>query len=127
MATPLILGVGALAAAITGRHLVKTGVIRIGSASAEKWVKGGFKAKMDRNEAIQILGLKYVFDDSLSEHTNLLHLGMVLQCVRRSRMRTVPLCLPTIRTEVDRPTLRVKLTKRRIYWKNWTESIAASV
>ncbi|KIJ52546.1 hypothetical protein M422DRAFT_243335 [Sphaerobolus stellatus SS14] len=58
MATPLILGVGALAAALTGRHLVKTGVIRLGSAGAEKWAKGGFKAKMDRNEAIAILGLK---------------------------------------------------------------------
>ena len=58
MATPFILGVGAIAAGITGRHLVKTGVIRLGSGSAEKWVKGGFKTKMDRAEAIQILGLK---------------------------------------------------------------------
>lgn len=25
-----------------------------------KWVKGGFQARMDRKEAIQILGLRYV-------------------------------------------------------------------
>ncbi|KAI0787672.1 hypothetical protein C8Q74DRAFT_622720 [Fomes fomentarius] len=40
MATPIIVGVGAIAAAIAGRSL------------------GGFKAKMDRREAIAILGLK---------------------------------------------------------------------
>lgn len=60
MATPIILGVGAIAAAITGRHLVRTGVIKLGRASGEKWVKGGFKQKMDRSEAIAVLGLKYV-------------------------------------------------------------------
>ncbi|KAF8525809.1 hypothetical protein BU17DRAFT_83294 [Hysterangium stoloniferum] len=58
MATPLILGIGAIAAAVTGRHLVKTGVLRIGGAGADKWVKGGFRQKMDRAEAIAILGLK---------------------------------------------------------------------
>ncbi|KAI0649112.1 hypothetical protein C8Q78DRAFT_972088 [Trametes maxima] len=29
-----------------------------GKTAAEQWVKGGFKAKMDRKEAIAILGLK---------------------------------------------------------------------
>ncbi|RPD60075.1 hypothetical protein L226DRAFT_463234 [Lentinus tigrinus ALCF2SS1-7] len=29
-----------------------------GKNAAEQWVKGGFKAKMDRKEALQILGLK---------------------------------------------------------------------
>ncbi|ETW83204.1 mitochondrial import inner membrane translocase, partial [Heterobasidion irregulare TC 32-1] len=29
-----------------------------GKGAAEQWVKGGFKAKMDRKEAIAILGLK---------------------------------------------------------------------
>ncbi|EMD31316.1 hypothetical protein CERSUDRAFT_60215 [Gelatoporia subvermispora B] len=29
-----------------------------GKNAAEQWVKGGFKAKMDRKEAIAILGLK---------------------------------------------------------------------
>ena len=61
MATPIILGVGALAAAVTGRHLIRTGVLRIGGKGpAEQWVKGGFRQKMDRTEAMAILGLKYV-------------------------------------------------------------------
>ncbi|EIW83931.1 hypothetical protein CONPUDRAFT_49928 [Coniophora puteana RWD-64-598 SS2] len=30
----------------------------LGRRAAEEWAKGGFKAKMDRKEAIQILGLK---------------------------------------------------------------------
>lgn len=61
MATPIILGIGAIAAAVTGRHLVRTGVLRLGGPStAEQWVKGGFRQRMDRKEAIAILGLKYV-------------------------------------------------------------------
>jgi DnaJ family protein C protein 19 len=59
MATPVILGVGAIAAALTGRHLIRKGLFA-GKGSAEQWAKGGFKAKMDRKEAIAILGLKYV-------------------------------------------------------------------
>ena len=59
MATPILIGVGAIAAALAGRHLIKTGVIG-GSRAADQWVKGGFKAKMDRKEAIDILGLKCV-------------------------------------------------------------------
>ena len=31
-----------------------------GSATAQQWAKGGFKAKMDRKEALAILGLKWV-------------------------------------------------------------------
>lgn len=54
MATPVIIGVGAIAAAIAGRSLLRRGAGR----AAEEWVKGGFKAKMDRKEAIEILGLK---------------------------------------------------------------------
>ncbi|KDQ57102.1 hypothetical protein JAAARDRAFT_131642 [Jaapia argillacea MUCL 33604] len=57
MATPIVIGVGAIAAALAGRHLVKRGLIG-GRGVAEQWVKGGFKAKMDRKEAIAILGLK---------------------------------------------------------------------
>ncbi|KAI0078807.1 hypothetical protein K474DRAFT_1659988 [Panus rudis PR-1116 ss-1] len=53
MATPFILGVGAIAAAVAGRSL-----LRGGKGAAEQWVKGGFKARMDRKEAIAILGLK---------------------------------------------------------------------
>lgn len=59
MATPVIVGVGAIAAAILGRSLVKKGLF-VGKGAAEQFVRGGFKAKMDRKEAIQILGLKYV-------------------------------------------------------------------
>ncbi|KAH9945187.1 uncharacterized protein BXZ73DRAFT_38132 [Epithele typhae] len=57
MATPIIVGVGAIAAAIAGRTLIRRGIIG-GKSAAEQWAKGGFKAKMDRKEAIAILGLK---------------------------------------------------------------------
>ncbi|KAI1797128.1 hypothetical protein LXA43DRAFT_878305 [Ganoderma leucocontextum] len=57
MSTPIIIGVGAIAAAIAGRSLVRRGLLG-GKNAAEQWVKGGFKAKMDRKEAIAILGLK---------------------------------------------------------------------
>ncbi|EPT05562.1 hypothetical protein FOMPIDRAFT_1110847 [Fomitopsis schrenkii] len=54
MATPFLVGVGAIAAAVVGRQMLR----RAGQGAAEQWVKGGFKAKMDRKEAIAILGLK---------------------------------------------------------------------
>lgn len=57
MTTPVLIGVGTIAAALFGRHLIKTGVIG-GKRAADEWVKGGFQAKMDRKEALQILGLK---------------------------------------------------------------------
>ncbi|KAG0706769.1 hypothetical protein DFH29DRAFT_117382 [Suillus ampliporus] len=56
MATPVIVGVGAITAALVGRHLMRSGII--GKRAADQWVKGGFKAKMDRKEAIAVLGLK---------------------------------------------------------------------
>lgn len=56
MATPVIVGVGAIAAALAGRHFLR----RAGQGAADQWVRGGFKAKMDRKEAIAILGLKCV-------------------------------------------------------------------
>ncbi len=59
MATPIIVGVGAVAAALVGRQLLKSGVIG-GKRAADEWVKGGFRAKMDRKEAVEILGLKCV-------------------------------------------------------------------
>ncbi|KDQ14403.1 hypothetical protein BOTBODRAFT_159616 [Botryobasidium botryosum FD-172 SS1] len=58
MATPILVGLGAIGAALAGRHLVRTGAIRFGAAARDEWIKGGFKAKMDRREAIDILGLK---------------------------------------------------------------------
>ncbi|KIM39989.1 hypothetical protein M413DRAFT_446888 [Hebeloma cylindrosporum] len=57
MATPVILGVSAIAAAILGRSLVQRGLF-VGKGAAQQWVKGGFRNKMDRKEAIAILGLK---------------------------------------------------------------------
>lgn len=57
MATPIIVGFGAVAAAFAGRHFLR----RAGKGVAEEFVKGGFKSKMDRKEAIAILGLKYVY------------------------------------------------------------------
>ncbi|KAG6856900.1 hypothetical protein H0H87_012481 [Tephrocybe sp. NHM501043] len=57
MATPVILGVSAVAAAVLGRSLFKKGLF-VGKGAAAEWAKGGFRAKMDRKEAIQILGLK---------------------------------------------------------------------
>lgn len=59
MATPILIGVGAIAAAIAGRTLMRRGLIGAKGA-AEQWVQGGFRTKMDRREAIAILGLKYV-------------------------------------------------------------------
>lgn len=59
MATPVILGVSAIAAAILGRSIMQRGLF-MGKGAAEQWAKGGFRAKMDRKEAIAILGLKYV-------------------------------------------------------------------
>ena len=59
MSTPIILGVGAIAAAIAGRTLIRRGLIG-GRGAAQEWAKGGFKAKMDRKEALLILGLKCV-------------------------------------------------------------------
>lgn len=56
MATPLLIGFGALAAALGGRHLLR----QRATQTAEQWIKGGFQQRMDRREAIQILGLKYV-------------------------------------------------------------------
>ncbi|KAF8734127.1 DnaJ molecular chaperone homology domain, partial [Rhizoctonia solani] len=59
MTTPVLIGLGAIGAALVGRQLIKYGVIG-GKRAADEWVKGGFKAKMDRKEALDILGLKYV-------------------------------------------------------------------
>jgi hypothetical protein len=86
MATPIIIGIGAFTAAIVGRSLIRRGLFA-GRGAAEEWMKGGFKAKMDRKEAIAILGLrcvsdcvrflilKFAFDSWL--------IGMDLDCVLR--------------------------------------------
>lgn len=59
MATPLLIGLGAVGAALAGRQLMRSGMIG-GRRAADQWAKGGFKAKMDRKEAIAILGLTCV-------------------------------------------------------------------
>ena len=56
MATPILIGLGAVGAALAGRHYIRT----VGRRGAEQFVKGGFKSKMDRKEAIAILGLTCV-------------------------------------------------------------------
>lgn len=84
MSTPVFIGVGAIAAALAGRTLIRRGIIG-GRGAAEQWVKGGFKAKMDRKEAIAILGLK---------------------CVSPSHF---PLSMNLIPSFRDGPTLRTKL------------------
>ncbi|KAF9262163.1 hypothetical protein L218DRAFT_868424 [Marasmius fiardii PR-910] len=54
MADIALVGIGAVATALAGRHFLR----RAGKNATEQWAKGGFKAKMDRQEAISILGLK---------------------------------------------------------------------
>ena len=56
MATPILIGLGTIAAAVAGRQLIRSGVIG-GKRATEQYVKCGFKAKMDRKEAVEILGL----------------------------------------------------------------------
>ena len=68
MATAAILGVTAVTAAILGRSMIRQGIF-VGK-NADKWVKGGFKAKMDRKEAIEILGLKYVLRPAEKRNTS---------------------------------------------------------
>ncbi|KIM33467.1 hypothetical protein M408DRAFT_326176 [Serendipita vermifera MAFF 305830] len=57
MATPLIVGIGAITAAVAARQVMRNGAL-FGKKAAQELAKGGFKAKMDRSEAIEILGLK---------------------------------------------------------------------
>jgi len=57
MATPFLVGLGAIAAGLAGRHFLRRSAV----GAADQWVKGGFKAKMDRKEALAILGLKCVY------------------------------------------------------------------
>ncbi|KAJ9110065.1 hypothetical protein QFC19_001735 [Naganishia cerealis] len=57
MASALTVGLGLLGAGLGGRVLYQA--YRGGArAGADKWVKGGFQAKMDKSEAMKILGIK---------------------------------------------------------------------
>lgn len=56
MASPLLFGLGAIGVALAGRMILRQRV----AGAAEQWVRGGFQQKMDRKEALQILGLRSV-------------------------------------------------------------------
>lgn len=63
MASVLSLGLGLLGAGLAGRVVFQ--MMRAGKGGAEQFVKGGFKGKMDKVEAMQILGLRCVKITSL--------------------------------------------------------------
>ncbi|CAD6585594.1 MAG: mitochondrial import inner membrane translocase subunit TIM14 [Tremellales sp. Tagirdzhanova-0007] len=52
----LVLGLGILGAGLGGR--VAWQIFRASRGGAEQFLKGGFKAKMDKSEALQVLGLR---------------------------------------------------------------------
>lgn len=120
MATPVIVGLGAVTAALVGRHLIRSGVI--GKGTVDQWARGGFRAKMDRKEAIAILGLKYVVVWSclvmISHSRSSAEMGLCF--ATDSRMLTVKSCWPIIPTEAARLTSRVKLTRQKIYSRRLT-------
>ncbi|WFD37156.1 mitochondrial import inner membrane translocase subunit TIM14 [Malassezia japonica] len=53
VATPIIIGCSLIGAGLAARMMMSPK-----SGASGKWVKGGFQAKMDRKEAVQILGLR---------------------------------------------------------------------
>ncbi|KAJ9116197.1 hypothetical protein QFC20_000877 [Naganishia adeliensis] len=57
MSSAITVGLGLLGAGLGGRVLWQA--YRGGArAGADKWARGGFQAKMDRSEAMKILGVK---------------------------------------------------------------------
>lgn len=57
MSTPLTIGLGILGAGLGGRviwHALRGGAV----AGANSFAKGGFQAKMDKSEAMSVLGIK---------------------------------------------------------------------
>lgn len=59
MSSAITLGLGLLGAGLGGRVLWQA--YRGGArAGADKWARGGFQVKMDRSEAMKILGVKWV-------------------------------------------------------------------
>lgn len=65
MASALVIGLGTLGAGFAGLTALR---MMRGVKGAEKFVRGGFKGKMDRSEAIQILGLRCVAANYISQH-----------------------------------------------------------
>ena len=65
MATPFLVGIGAIAAGLAGRHILR----RRAMGAADQWVKGGFKSKMDRRlrqSLVSSIHYIYLFSSSLS-------------------------------------------------------------
>ncbi|WFD28804.1 mitochondrial import inner membrane translocase subunit TIM14 [Malassezia nana] len=60
IATPVLLGGGLIGAYVDSTYSsgLLAMMMRPTSTTGGKWVKGGFQSKMDRKEAIQILGLR---------------------------------------------------------------------
>lgn len=56
MMSAIALGLGILGAGLGGRVLYQ--MLRASRGGAEQFLKGGFKAKMDKSEAQQVLGLR---------------------------------------------------------------------
>ena len=54
MSVPIVIGCSLIGAGILARMMSRP------KSGSDKWVKGGFQSKMDRKEAVQILGLRYV-------------------------------------------------------------------
>ena len=73
MASALSLGLGLLGAGLAGR--VAFQMLRAGKGGAEQFVKGGFKGKMDKAEAMQILGLRSVQFASRPRNVGRIHGG----------------------------------------------------
>jgi len=122
MATAVIIGVGAVTAAILGRSIMRHGLF-VGRGAAEEFFKGGFRAKMDRKEAVQILGLKLVFYTLTTRDFKLTHAscfkGTAPSYVFSSRTPTGKLCLQTTRIEAAHLTLPVRSTRRKTCWTKW--------
>lgn len=57
IATPILVGAGIVGAGLLAQVLLKP---KGAGPAGGKWIKGGFNAKMDKKEAAQILGLRYV-------------------------------------------------------------------
>ncbi|WWC70254.1 uncharacterized protein I206_104204 [Kwoniella pini CBS 10737] len=56
MASATVIGLSLLGAGLAGR--VGYQMFRASASGADKFLKGGFKGKMDKAEALQVLGLK---------------------------------------------------------------------
>ena len=125
MATPIVLGAGVIAAAVVGRHIARNG-LRFGKHVGEEFVKGGFKAKMDRREALDILGLRYAcytiyLHVSVADRRPLGSAGTRMYA-KLCGMPTAKSCSQTTRTEEDHLTSRVKLTKHATCSTSWRKN-----